>query len=168
MSSCRQPPITTDHMTSVQRRTKVTEPAWYRGRYSTSNFISEYLFPLLFPRHLVFPPSRSWHQKPFLGSNLYRVGHNFIVKSNIPKELFSIKLELLSGCKSEPLMNIYRHAKVQKWLSVDGMFILFFIIFLVLFLALNYKYEMSPVLQAFIPRHSNLKQASKKSHISVL
>jgi len=29
-----------------------------------------YLRPLLFPKHLVLPPSNSWHQKPFWGSNL--------------------------------------------------------------------------------------------------
>lgn len=32
--------------------------------------MSGYLLPLLFPKHLVFPPSSSWHQKPFFGSNL--------------------------------------------------------------------------------------------------
>lgn len=36
----------------------------------TSGSISGYLRPLLFPKHFVFPPSSSWHQKPFLGSNL--------------------------------------------------------------------------------------------------
>lgn len=36
----------------------------------TSGSMSGYLRPLLFPKHLVFPPSSSWHQKPFLGSNL--------------------------------------------------------------------------------------------------
>ena len=38
----------------------------------TSKSISGYFRPLLFPRHLVFPPSSSWHQNPFFGSNLWR------------------------------------------------------------------------------------------------
>lgn len=38
----------------------------------TSGSMSGYLRPLLLPRHLVFPPSSSWHQNPFLGSNLWR------------------------------------------------------------------------------------------------
>lgn len=38
----------------------------------TSKSISGYFRPLLFPRHLVFPPSSSWHQNPFFGSNLKR------------------------------------------------------------------------------------------------
>ena len=36
----------------------------------TSVSIAGYFLPLLFPRHLVLPPSSSWHQKPFCGSNL--------------------------------------------------------------------------------------------------
>lgn len=36
----------------------------------TSGSIGGYFLPLLFPKHFVFPPSRSWHQKPFWGSNL--------------------------------------------------------------------------------------------------
>lgn len=36
----------------------------------TSVSMSGYRRPLLFPKHLVFPPSSSWHQKPFFGSNL--------------------------------------------------------------------------------------------------
>ena len=36
----------------------------------TSESISGYFLPLLFPKHFVFPPSRSWHQNPFFGSNL--------------------------------------------------------------------------------------------------
>lgn len=39
----------------------------------TSKSISGYFRPLLFPRHLVFPPSSSWHQNPFFGSNLKRL-----------------------------------------------------------------------------------------------
>lgn len=31
----------------------------------TSGSIGGYFLPLLFPKHFVFPPSRSWHQKPF-------------------------------------------------------------------------------------------------------
>ena len=38
----------------------------------TSKSISGYFRPLLLPRHLVFPPSSSWHQNPFFGSNLWR------------------------------------------------------------------------------------------------
>lgn len=40
----------------------------------TSRSISGYFRPLLLPRHLVFPPSSSWHQNPFFGSNLWRWG----------------------------------------------------------------------------------------------
>lgn len=36
----------------------------------TSESMAGYLRPLLFPKHLVLPPSNSWHQKPFWGSNL--------------------------------------------------------------------------------------------------
>lgn len=38
----------------------------------TSTSMSGYLLPLLFPKHLVLPPSSSWHQKPFFGSNLHQ------------------------------------------------------------------------------------------------
>lgn len=40
----------------------------------TSESISGYFRPLLLPKHLVFPPSSSWHQNPFFGSNLWRWG----------------------------------------------------------------------------------------------
>lgn len=36
----------------------------------TSESIGGYFLPLLFPRHLVFPSSRSWHQNPLCESNL--------------------------------------------------------------------------------------------------
>lgn len=38
----------------------------------TEESMSGYFLPLLFPRHLVFPPSNSWHQNPFASSNLKR------------------------------------------------------------------------------------------------
>lgn len=48
----------------------------------TSGSMGGYLRPLLFPRHLVFPPSSSWHQKPFWGSNLKYIRH-IIIENHI-------------------------------------------------------------------------------------
>lgn len=59
-----------------------------RGQILTSKSISGYFLPLLFPKHLVFPPSSSWHQNPFLGSNLQQRNNNNNKKdekSMIPK-----------------------------------------------------------------------------------
>lgn len=49
----------------------------------TSGSIGGYFLPLLFPKHLVFPPSRSWHQKPFWGSNLSENEVNYIQFMNL-------------------------------------------------------------------------------------
>lgn len=45
----------------------VKHHVWHRN---TSELISWYFLPLLFPRHLVRPPSSRWHQKPLLSSYL--------------------------------------------------------------------------------------------------
>lgn len=42
----------------------------FSGSVLTSESIGGYFLPLLFPRHFVFPSSRSWHQKPLWESNL--------------------------------------------------------------------------------------------------
>lgn len=49
----------------------------------TSGSIGGYFLPLLFPKHFVFPPSRSWHQKPFWGSNLSENKVNYIQFMNL-------------------------------------------------------------------------------------
>lgn len=73
---CRSPKATAILKGKEKRPPKTDPPTRPSGlglSPLTSKSISGYLRPLLFPRHLVFPPSSSWHQNPFFGSNLKRL-----------------------------------------------------------------------------------------------
>lgn len=64
-------------------------PHWpeLEEEYGTCGSMGGYFLPLLFPKHFVLPPSRSWHQKPFWGSNLREEENSSAQDRNLTEKL---------------------------------------------------------------------------------